>query len=64
MNCYALFRIKNVADPASGWRIPNPFDIKKGDSKRLMKNVVATTAFLAILVSVFWTVLSARNNGY
>ncbi|KAL1203466.1 NAC domain-containing protein 40 [Cardamine amara subsp. amara] len=62
MNCYALFRIKNVAaDTASGWGIPNPFQIKKDVIKRLMKNVVATSVFLAILVSVFWTVLSAKN---
>lgn len=62
MNCYSLFRIKNVADTASsGWRIPNPFHIKKDDSQRLMKNVLATTAFLAILMSVFFTVQTARD---
>jgi len=59
MNCYALFRIKNVGD--SSWRFPNPFNIKKDDSQRLMKNVLATTVFLAILFSFFCTVLIARN---
>lgn len=66
MNCYALFRIKNVdaGDTASssGWRIPNPFHTKKDDdSQRLMKNVMATTAFLAVLISVFFTVLTTRD---
>ncbi|OAP11745.1 NTL8 [Arabidopsis thaliana] len=61
MNCYALFRIKNVAGTDSSWRFPNPFNIKKDDSQRLMKNVLATTVFLAILFSFFWTVLIARN---
>lgn len=61
MNCNALFRIKNVPGTDSNWRIPNPFNIKKDDSQRLMKNVLATTVFLAILFSFFWTVLVARN---
>ncbi|CAH2060933.1 unnamed protein product [Thlaspi arvense] len=64
MNCYALFRIKNVSGAgtaSSGWRIPNPFQIKKDDSQRMMKNVMATTIFLAILMSVFFTVLTTRD---
>ncbi|XP_010417881.1 PREDICTED: NAC domain-containing protein 40 [Camelina sativa] len=62
MNCYALFRIKNVPGTELSWRFPNPFHIKKDDSQRLMKNVLATTVFLAILVSFFWTILIARNS--
>ncbi|EOA27430.1 hypothetical protein CARUB_v10023568mg [Capsella rubella] len=61
-NCYALFRIKNVPGTDSSWRFPNPFHIKKDDSQRLMKNVLATTVFLAILFSFFWTILIARNS--
>lgn len=57
MNSYALFRIKNVAGTDSSWRFPNPFNIKKDYSQILMKNVLATTVFLAILFSFFWTVL-------
>lgn len=61
MNCYALFRIKNVADAASDWGVPDPFRIKKDDSKRLMKNVLATTTLLAIFISVLFTVLTTRD---
>ncbi|CAN8320426.1 unnamed protein product [Cochlearia groenlandica] len=58
-NCYALFRIKNVA--TQDWRIPNPLKIKKDDSQTLMKNVLATTVLFTILLSVLFTVLTAKD---
>ncbi|VVB13687.1 unnamed protein product [Arabis nemorensis] len=61
MNCYALFRIKNVTDASSNWGVPYPFRIKTDDSKRLMKNVLATTTLLAIFISVLFTVLTTRD---
>ncbi|XP_024016083.1 NAC domain-containing protein 40 [Eutrema salsugineum] len=64
MNCnYALFRMKNVATgtASTDWRIPNPFHMKKDDSQRLIKNILATTAFLTILISVFFTMLTTRD---
>ncbi|CAH8302656.1 unnamed protein product [Eruca vesicaria subsp. sativa] len=65
MNSYALFRIKNGStgsSSSSGWRIPNPLThIKNDDSQRVRKNVLATTVFLTILMSVLFTVLTARD---
>ncbi|KAJ4891123.1 NAC domain-containing protein 40 [Raphanus sativus] len=65
MNSYALFKIMNGSTTASssGWKIPNPLThIKKDDSQRVTKNVLATTLFLTILImSVLFTVLTARD---
>ncbi|CAF1833572.1 unnamed protein product [Brassica oleracea var. botrytis] len=63
MNSYALFRIKNGSTASSsGCKIPNPLThIKKDDSQRVTKNVLATTVFLTILMSVLFTVLTARD---
>ncbi|XP_009103591.1 NAC domain-containing protein 40 isoform X1 [Brassica rapa] len=63
MNSYALFRIRNDSTASSsGWRIPNPLThIKKDDTQRVTKNVLATTVFLTILMSVLFTVLTGRD---
>ncbi|ESQ50155.1 hypothetical protein EUTSA_v10002040mg [Eutrema salsugineum] len=53
----------DVAETASfGWRIPNPFRIKKNDNQRSMTGYLATTALLAILISVFFTILTTRGD--
>ncbi|KAF8111151.1 hypothetical protein N665_0076s0146 [Sinapis alba] len=68
VNSYALFRIMNgttvsSSSSSSGWKIPNPLTyIKKdGEGQRVTKNVLATTVFLTILMSVLFTVLKARD---